>query len=77
MNSSKLWYLLNSINLNVYEVKPNVFKGYACNIKQWHTFRMWINKSGKVTVKTCGVQKSFAVMNARQLREVAKGFDLL
>lgn len=77
MNSSKLWHLLNSINLNVYEVKPNVFKGYACNIKQWHTFRMWINKSGKVTVKTCGVQKSFTVMNARQLREVAKGFDLL
>ncbi|RIN23975.1 hypothetical protein [Staphylococcus succinus] len=77
MNSGKLWELLNSIGLNVYEVKPNVFKGYANNIKQWHTFRMWVNKSGKVTVKTCGVQKSFHVMNARQLREVAKGFDLL
>lgn len=77
MNSGKLWELLNSIGLNVYEVKPNVFKGYANNIKQWHTFRTWVNKSGKVTVKTCGVQKSFHVMNARQLREVAKGFDLL
>lgn len=77
MNSGKLWDLLNSIGLNVYEVKANVFKGYACNIKQRHTFRMWVNKSGKVTIKTCGVQKSFSVMNTRQLREVAKGFELI
>lgn len=77
VNSSKLRDLLYSIGLNVYEVKPNVYKGFACNVKQWHSFRMWVNKSGKVTVKTCGVQKSFHVMNSRQLSEVARGFDLL
>ena len=77
MNTGKLLDLLNSIGLNVEEVKKGVLKGYSCNIKQWHSFRMWVNKSGKVTVKTCGVQKSFKVMNSRQLREVAKGFGLI
>lgn len=77
MNSDKLWYLLYNIGLNVSEVKREVFKGYACNVKQWHSFRMWVNKSGKVTVKTLGVQKSFHVMNERQLKDVCKGFDLL
>lgn len=77
MNTGKLWDLLNGIGLNVEEVKKDVFKGYSCNVKQWHSFRMWVNKSGKVTVKTCGVQKSFDVMNTRQLRDVAKGFELL
>lgn len=77
MNSSKLWYLLNSIGLNVTEVKRDVFKGYSCNVKQWHSFRMWVNKSGKVTVRTLGVQKSFHVMNARQLKDVCKGFQIL
>lgn len=77
MNTQKLWDLLNIIGLHVEEVKPHVLKGYACNVKQWHSFRTWVNKSGKVTVKTCGVQKSFHVMNASQLREVAKGFELL
>lgn len=77
MNSGKLWQLLNNIGLNVSEVKRDVFKGHACNVRQWHTFRMWVNKSGKVTVKTQGVQKSFQVMNERQLREVAKGFEII
>lgn len=77
MNTGKLWYLLNDIGLNVEEVKPNVFKGNACNVKQWHTFRVWVNKSGKVTIKTCGVQRSFTVWNSKQLRDAARGFDLL
>lgn len=77
MNSSKLWYLLNSIGLNVTEVKRDVFKGNSCNVKQWHSFRMWVNKSGKVTIRTHGVQKSFHVMNARQLKDVCKGFQIL
>lgn len=77
MNSSKLWYLLNSIGLNVIEVKQGVFKGHSCNVKQWHSFRMWINKSEKVTVRTLGVQKSFHVMNERQLKEVCNGFEII
>lgn len=77
MNSGKLWQLLNNIGLNVSEVKRDVFKGHACNVKQRNTFRMWVSKSGKVTVKTQGVQKSFHVMNERQLREVARGFGII
>lgn len=77
MNSKKLWYLLNNIGLNVIEVKRDVFKGYSCNVKQWYSFRMWVNKSGKVTVRKCGVQKSFHVMNERQLKEMCKGFQIL
>lgn len=77
MNTGKLYDLLNSIGLNVEEVKKDVLKGYACNVKQWHSFRMWVNKSGKVTLRTRGVQKSFNVKNSFQLRYIAKGFELL
>jgi hypothetical protein len=77
MNDYKLLNLLQQVGLRVDEVKPHVFKGNAGNVKQWHTFRIWLNKSNKVTIRTRNVQKSFDIQNRHQLLRALRGFDLL
>lgn len=77
MNDYKLLDLIRQVGLYVEEVKPHVFKGNACNVKQWHTFRIWLNKSNKVTIRTRNVQKSFNIQNRQQLARELKGFEIL
>ncbi|HGN7101666.1 hypothetical protein L4932_03475 [Staphylococcus aureus] len=54
-----------------------VLEGYSCNIKNWPKFKVWINKSNKVTIKSRGVQKSFDIEDEKSLREELKGFEIL
>lgn len=77
MNTNKLAHLLASIGLSVEEVKRDVLKGYSCNVKQWPTFRIWVNKSGCVTIRTRNVQKSFEIYNKKQLERALKGFEIV
>lgn len=77
MNTNKLRLILSHIGLFVDEVKPGVFKGYSYNIKQWPTFRIWVNKSGRVTIRTRNVQKSFEIYNKTQLERALKGFEII
>lgn len=77
MNEIKLINMLEAVGLKVEEVKPRVYKGNSCNVRSWHSFRIWINKSKKVTIKSHGVQKSFDIKNAEQLQKELRGFELL
>lgn len=77
MNTNKLAYLLSRIGLFVKEVKPDVFKGNSYNIKQWPTFRIWVNKSRRVTIRTHNVQRSFDIRNKKQLERALKGFEIV
>jgi len=54
-----------------------VFEGNSCNIKNWPIFKVWINKSNKVTIKTRGVQKSFDIQNKDELKRELKGFEII
>ena len=45
MNTKQLLDYLTYIGLNVQEVGAGIYKGHSCNVKQWHSFRIWINKS--------------------------------
>lgn len=77
MNDYKMLNLVKQVGIQVEEVKPKVYKGYSCNIKQWHTFRIWLNKSNKITIRTRNVQRSYDVQNRHQLAEVFRGFDII
>lgn len=42
------------------QLKDNtVFEGYSCNIKNWPKFKIWINRSNKVTIKITRSSKEF------------------
>ena len=73
----KLEKLLKKNGL-VVKIDKKQFKGNSCNIKSWASFRVWINKSGNLTVKTCGVQKSFKEWeNEKIFRDILIGFEIL
>lgn len=55
MNIKQLFNYLDHIGVQVQEAKTNIYKGYSCNVKQWHSFRIWVNKSDKVAIKSHGV----------------------
>ena len=71
MNNKQLEKLFNEIGFNVINVN-NKLKG-----KTWYTFYSWINKSGKVTIKTQGIQKSFNIQDAASLRKELMRFELI
>ena len=77
MNDYKMLNLIRQVGIQVVEVKPRVYKGYSCNIKQWRTFRIWLNKSNKITIRKMNVQRSFDVQNRHQLAEVFRGFEII
>lgn len=93
MTVKKLKTMLNNIGLYVDveikkrgEVNPfetetyqydTVLEGNSCNIKNWPVFKVWINKSNKVTIKTRGVQKSFDIHNEEELAKELKGFEII
>lgn len=69
--------MVNSIGLKV-EYDCNKLKGYSLNIIQYPIFRLWINKTGNLTVKTRGIQKSFKNWNdINTLREILQGFEII
>lgn len=69
--------LLNKVGL-VIELDNNTYKGNSCNVRTWPVFRVWINKSNKLTVKTHGIQKSFNDWNELEsFKEILKGFEIL
>lgn len=93
MTVKKLKTMLNNIGLYVDveikkrgEVNPfetetyqydTVLEGNSCNIKNWPVFKVWINKSNKVTIKTRGVQKSFYIHSEDELVKELKGFEII
>lgn len=93
MTANELKVMLNNIGLAVdVEIKKRgetnpfetetyqngtVFEGNSCNIKNWPIFKVWINKSNKITIKTRGVQKSFNIHNEDELVKVLKGFEII
>lgn len=77
MNTEQLLYYLNHIGLEVQEVQAGIYKGHSCNVKQWHSFRIWINKTGKVAIKTHGVQRSFNINQQSELEVELRGFEII
>lgn len=77
MNSSILLSYLQQLDLNIEEVKPDIYKGFSCNVKNWHSFRIWVNKKRNVTIKTKGIQKSFNISNLNELKKELKSFELI
>lgn len=77
MTTNELKNIINDIGLKVEEDKPNVFKGHSCNVLSWNVFRIWINQSKKVTIKSHGVQKSFTIKNKEELKKELKGFQII
>ncbi|HHP3964843.1 hypothetical protein [Staphylococcus saprophyticus] len=77
MNTKQLLDYLNYIGLNVQEVGAGIYKGHSCNVKQWHSFRIWINKSGNVTIKSHGVQRSFKLQKINELERELRGFEII
>ncbi|MBF0795193.1 hypothetical protein [Mammaliicoccus lentus] len=77
MNTNELKNMINDIGLKVEEDKPNVFKGHSCNVRSWAIFRVWLNQSNKVTIKSHGVQKSFSITNKDELKKELKGFEII
>lgn len=93
MTANDLKAMLNNIGLDVdVEIKKRsevnlldseiyksdtVFEGNSCNIKNWPIFKVWINKSNKVTIKTRGVQKSFDIHSEDELVKELKGFEII
>lgn len=77
MNTKQLLDYLNYIGLNVQEVGAGIYKGHSCNVRQWHSFRIWINKSGNVTIKSHGVQRSFKLQQMIELERELRGFEII
>lgn len=77
MNTKQLLDYLTYIGLNVQEVGAGIYKGHSCNVKQWHSFRIWINKSGNVTIKSHGVQRSFKLQQMNELERELRGFEII
>lgn len=76
MKENDLKIMLKQIGLNT-ENNNGVFKGNAGNINTWYVFRIWINKSGKVTIKCKGVQKSFNINKNNELKKELRGFQII
>src|SRR5699024_1741489 len=67
---------VNPFDTEIYK-SDTVLEGNSCNIKNWPIFKVWINKSNKVTIKTRGVQKSFDIQNKDELKRELKGFEII
>lgn len=53
-------------------------KGNSINVRSYPVFRLWINKSGNLTVKTRGVQKSFKEWrNKDTFKNILRGFEII
>lgn len=76
MNKEKLLNMLEEIGLYVVEDRSQ-FKGNSCNVRQWPVFRVWVNKSGKVTIKTRGIQRSFNINTVDELEKELRRFEIL
>lgn len=76
LNNEILKEWLNEIGIYVEEDNKKI-KGHSCNIKQYPVFRIWINKSRKVTIKTRGVQKSFYINEKSSLKNELIGFQII
>lgn len=76
LNNEILKEWLNEIGIYVEEDNKKL-KGHSCNIKQYPVFRIWINKSRKVTIKTRGVQKSFNINKKSSLKNELIGFQII
>ena len=62
----------------VVEIDKDKLKGNSCNVLSWPVFRLWINKSNKLTVRTRGVQKSFEDWTSLQdFKSILKGFEII
>ena len=67
--------IINNLGLYVYEENDGKLKGTSCNIIGYPVFRVWINKSNKLTVKTRGLQKSFGNWE-NEIDNILKGFEI-
>ena len=62
----------------VVEIDKDKLKGNSCNVLSWPVFRLWINKSNKLTVRTRGAQKSFENWtNLQDFKNILKGFEII
>ena len=53
-------------------------KGNSCNIVAYPVFNLWINKSGNLTVKTRGVQKSFKDWESEDdFGDILRGLEII
>ena len=69
----------SKLNLHLTTDKGKL-KGNCLNVLSRPVFRLWINKGLKLTVKTQGVQKSFADDEWRteeKFNEVMRGFEII
>lgn len=74
----KLKNMFFEIGLVVEKASNNQLKGNSCNVRSWHTFRAWINKSGNLTIRTRGIQKSFSDWtNKNNFKQTLLKFELL
>ena len=73
----KLQELVDAVGLHV-EAERNKLKGYPLNILNRPVFRLWINKSNKLTVKTRGIQKSFNNWeDINTFKKILEGFEII
>ena len=78
MNNDNLETMLRELGVYV-EQKGSQLKVWSCNCFDYHSARLWINKRGKTTIKTLGIQRSFNIsyMNIEQLKEELIGFEII
>ena len=78
MNNANLEIMLTKLGLSVVN-KGAQLKVWSCNCLDYHSARLWINKSGKTTIKTLGIQKSFNIeyMDVKHLKKELIGFEIL
>ncbi len=77
LTNDKLVLMYNDIGLVLKETTKNQYKGHRCNVRQWPTFRTWVNEQGEVTIKTCGAQKSFKIKEQKELEDILYEFEIL
>lgn len=77
MEMDKLKQMMREAGLHVEETN-NQLRGNSCNVTTWAVFRVWINKSDNLTVKTKGVQKSFKEWESiDQLKQILADFEII
>ena len=78
MNNANLEIMLTKLGLSV-ENKGMQLKVWSCNCLDYHSARLWINKTGRTTIKTLGIQKSFDIkyMDTKHLKEELMGFEII
>ena len=59
--------IINNLGLYVYEENDGKLKGTSCNIIGYPVFRVWINKSNKLTVKNKRIAKNLSVIGKMKL----------